>query len=141
MTQPFKEQFEALRKKYFVPLCDALGLADDRHDVRSTYASASVGAGHVRVFFECDRGIGEFGVGELAAESPVSSVEALAERFPRVGLMPEGSQRLGLDEQASFIASHWQDLQVMFSPAHIRETKAWRDAASKAHMQKYTRDT
>jgi len=141
MPQSYAEQFEVMRGKYFAPLCRALQLSQPTAQIEGAYAVVSAAAGTVRVFFESERGLCGFGVGEVAAHAAMCDLESLAERFPRVRLTPEGHQRLGLDEQAAFIEAHWQDLQVMFSPEHIRETKAWRQAAVADHIKKLTRDT
>jgi hypothetical protein len=141
MPQSYAEQFEAMRGKYFAPLLRTLQLSHPIDRIEGAYAVSSAAAGNVRVFFESERGLCGFGVGEVAAPAAMCDLESLAERFPRVRIMPEGHQRLGLDEQAAFIEAHWQDLQVMFSPEHIRETKAWRQAAVADHIKKLTRDT
>jgi len=141
MSQTYAEHFEGMRARYFAPLCQALRLSQVSNRIEGAYAVASAAGGNVRVFFECERGLCGFGIGEGEAPAALCDLESLAERFPRVRLMPEGHQRLGLDEQAAFVEAHWQDLQVMFSPDHVRETKAWRQAAAAAHMKKLTRDT
>jgi hypothetical protein len=141
MSQSHAEHFEGMRRLYFAPLCQTLELSQASDHVDGPFAVTSAANGNVRVFFECERGLCAFGVGEAAAHAPLCDLESLAERFPKVRLIPEGHQRLGLDEQAAFVETNWQALQVMFSPEHIRETKAWRQAAVAAHMKKFSRDT
>jgi hypothetical protein len=53
-------------------------------------------------------------------------------------LISEGLQRLSLEEQASFLESRWDDLQVMFSAEHLLETRKWRSAAVAAYTKKFT---
>ena len=130
-----------MRERYFTPLCQVLSLGQSTNDLGPAYAVSSAAAGHVRVFFECERGLFGFSIGEVAASAALCDLESLAERFPRIRALPEGRQRLGLDEQVAFIQAHWPDLQVMFSPEHIRETKAWRSAANAAYTRKLTSAT
>jgi hypothetical protein len=139
----FPESFQALRQQYFEPLREELGLTAERFSEASSsgFASISAAAGSVRVHFESDRGLCSFLVGFSGDDRDLCSVEALAERFPRIRLLPEGQQRLSLDEQASFLRDRWADLQVMFSPDHARETRAWRAAQAAAYTRKFTRDT
>ena len=141
MTQTYAQHFEILQERYFVPLCQALKLSLVRTEHGDTYSVTSAALGNVRIFFESERGLGGFGIGEAGAERSLCGVEELAERFPRIRLLPEGHQRLDLDEQSLFIQSHWQDLQVMFSSEHLRETTAWKNAAAKVLTKKYSRDT
>lgn len=140
-AESYADDFQSMRERYFLPLCQALSLAQGADERGVAYAVTSAAAGNVRVFFECERGLYGFGVGEVMASTALCDLESLAERFPRVRVLPEGRQRLDLNEQAVFIQTHWEDLQVMFSPKHIRETKAWQDAASAAYTKKFTRDT
>jgi hypothetical protein len=139
----FPEHFQALRQQYFDPLRVELGLSAERSSqaASSGFASVSAATGSVRVHFESDRGLCSFLVGFSGDERDLCSVETLAERFPRIRLLPEGQQRLSLEEQASFLRDRWTDLQIMFSPAHARETRAWRAAQAAAYTRKFTRDT
>ena len=139
----FPEQFQALREQYFDPLRNRLCLVAERSTqaASSGFATVSAAAGSVRVHFESDRGLCCFLLGFAEDERDFCSVETIAERFPRIRLLPEGQQRLSLQEQASFLCDHWDDLQVMFSPNHARETRAWRDAQAKAYTQRFTRET
>lgn len=138
----FPDCFQALREKYFDPLQRLFGLETERSTQATSpgFASVSAAAGWVRVHFESDRGICSFLGGFADEERDLCSVETFAERFPRVRVAPGGHQRLSLDEQASFLRDHWGDLQVMFSPAHAHETRAWHAAQARAHMRKITRD-
>jgi hypothetical protein len=139
----FPEHFQALRQQYFDPLRDKLGLTDERTSqaASSGFASVSGAAGSIRVHFESDRGLCSYLVGFSGDDHDFCSVETLADRFPRIRLMPDGQQRLSLEEQSSFLCDRWADLQVMFSPDHARETRAWRDAHAAALTRKFTRDT
>ena len=139
----FPEHFQALRQQYFDPLRDKLGLMGEHTAQASSsgFASVSAASGSVRVHFESDRGLCSFSVGFSGDERDLCSVEALAERFPRIRLLPEGQQRLSLEEQASFLCERWSTLQTMFSPDHARETRAWRAAQAAAYTRKFTRDT
>ena len=136
----FSEHFQALRQQYFDPLRIEFGLTAERSSQAesSGFASISAAAGSVRVHFESDRGLCAFLVGFSGDERDLCSVETLAERFPRIRLLPEGQQRLSLEEQSSFLRDHWTDLQVMFSAEHARETRAWRAAQAAAHTRKFT---
>jgi hypothetical protein len=139
----FPEQFQALREQYFDPLHGRLGLGEERSTqaASSGFAVISAAVGSVRVYFEADHGLCSFSVGFADDERDLCSVLTLADRFPRIRLLSEGRQRLSLDEQVSFLCDHWADLQVMFSPSHARETRAWHTAQAKAYMQKFARDT
>ncbi len=132
----------ALKKRYFDPLCRRLGLQVDRERDGRGSTNASATSGNVRVYFEVDRGPQcSLAIGSSAQISSLCGVEQIAERFPRIRLLPEGEQRLTLEEQAAFIAKYWGDLQIMFSPEHIRETLKWKAAASTALVKRYSRDT
>jgi hypothetical protein len=139
----FLESFQELQEQYFDPLRVRLGLGAERSTqaASSGFAVISAAAGSVRVHLESDRGLCSFSVGFVDDERDLCSVETLAERFLRIRLLSEGRQRLSLDEQVSFLCDHWTDLQVMFSPSHARETRAWHTAQAKAYMQKFARDT
>ena len=139
----FPDHFQALRQQYFEPLCDELGLTAERYSEASSagFASVSATAGSVRIHFESDRGLCSFLVGFSGDERDLCRVEEFAERFPRIRLLPEGQQRLSLDEQAAFLRVRWADLQVMFSPDHAGETRAWRAAKAAAYTRKFTPDT
>jgi hypothetical protein len=93
----------------------------------------------VRVFFEHERGLWAFAMGAFDDVKPLCSVEELGSRFPRIRAIPEGHQRLDLEEQRQFIEGRWSDLQVMFSANHIAETRTWRRASAAAHMQTFSR--
>jgi hypothetical protein len=124
------------KHKHFDLLCRNLGLEAGLQENGDGYAIASAAAGNVRVFFEHERGLGGFAVGAFDDVRPLCSVEGLALRFPRIRVLSEGHQRLDLDEQRQFIEDHWSDLQVMFSVAHIAETRAWQRAAAAAYMER-----
>jgi hypothetical protein len=130
--------FRAMQEKHFLGLCRKLGLSDETLICDSKFAVASAAAGNVRVFFEHERGLCIFGLGAARDAKALCSVDELAERFPRIRLMTEGHQRLSLEEQHSFVESHWSDLQVMFSPQHIGETRKWREAAAAELMRGYS---
>jgi hypothetical protein len=142
-VQTLSEHFQTLRQRYFEPLRERLGLTDERTSEATSFGFASVSAagGSVRVHFESDRGLCSFLVGFSGDDRDFCSVEALAERFPRVRLLVDGQQRLSLEEQMAFLCDRWADLQIMFSPDHARETRAWRDAQSAAYTRKFTGDT
>jgi hypothetical protein len=80
----------------------------------------------VRVFFEHERGLCAFAMGAFDDVKPLCSVEELGSRFPRIRAIPEGHQRLDLEEQRQFIEGRWSDLQVIFSANNIAETRVWR---------------
>jgi hypothetical protein len=136
---PLVQYFQTMRGQHFLGLCRKLGLSDETLEVNPRFAVASAAAGNVRVFFEHDRGLCSFGLGAAADANSLCGVEEFAERFPRIRLTPEGTQRLNLEEQRSFIESHWSDLQVMFSPQHLAETRKWRMAAAAKVTRGYSR--
>jgi hypothetical protein len=131
--------FEEQKQKHFDPLCRNLHLEGGFGDSGNGYTIVSAGADNVRVFFEHERGLCTFAVGALADVKPLCGVEELASRFPRIRVMPEGHQRLDLEEQREFLETRWSDLQVMFSPDHITETRAWHRAAAAAHAEGFSR--
>ena len=130
--------FETLRRQFFEPLARSLTLSEMRSDIHEMYAVVSGAAGNVRVHFESDRGLCTFAVGSASDDASLCAVDVIARRFPRVRQVPQGEQRLTLEEQAAFISEHWRDLQTMFSPEHIRETISWRRAAAKAYTKRFT---
>ena len=131
--------FPALREQYFDALSTTLGLGLVAVVDGDGFAIVSAAAGYVRVFFEHDRGLCHFSVGSSTESKPLCSVEELAVRFPRIRLLPEGWQRLNLEEQRAFLESRWQDLQVMFSPEHLPETRKWRQAAATSYTKQFAR--
>jgi hypothetical protein len=131
--------FEEQKQKHFDRLCRNLHLEGGLGDSGNGYAIVSAGANNVRVFFEHERGLCTFAVGALADVKPLCGVDELASRFPRIRAMPGGYQRLDLDEQREFLEAQWSDLQVMFSPDHITETRAWYRAAATAHTEDFSR--
>jgi hypothetical protein len=141
MPETHAEHFATMLERHFAPLCRRLVLSEATTRVESVYGVASAFAGNVRVFFESERGLCSFGIGEASAQRALLDLESLAERFPRTRLLTEGRQRLNLNEQAAFIQARWQDLQVMFSPEHLRETRAWRQAAGAALTRRHSRDS
>jgi hypothetical protein len=133
------KHFRSLRETHFDGLCRKLGLIATAADIAADFCRVSGKAGAVQVYFECERGLCSFSVGPASDAHPLCSVEEIAERFPRVRVLGEGSQRLSLDEQCSFLQSRWNDLQVMFSTEHLPETRKWRAAAVAAYTRKFTR--
>lgn len=133
------KHFRSLRETYFDGLCHKLGLIAAEADIAAGFARVSGKAGAVQVYFEYERGLCSFSVGPASDARPLCSVEEMAERFPRVRVLSEGSQRLSLDQQCSFLQSRWNDLQVMFSTQHLPETRKWRAAAVAAYTRKLTR--
>ena len=127
------------KQKHFDRLCRNLSLEAGATESGNGYAIVSAGADNVRVFFEHERGLCAFAVGAFADVKPLCGVEELAARFPRIRVMPEGDQRPDLEEERQFLEARWSDLQVMFSPDHITETRAWRRAAAAAHMESFSR--
>jgi hypothetical protein len=139
MTDPACASFLDQKHKHFDLLCRNLGLDAGINESENGYAIVSAVAGNVRVFFEHERGLCAFAVGAFADVKPLCGVEELASRFPRIRLMPEGHQRLDLEEQRQFLEARWSDLQVMFSPDHITETRAWHRAAAAARTEGLSR--
>jgi hypothetical protein len=131
--------FEALRKEHFDRLCRQLDLHSDASRSGEAFAIVSAAAGNVRVFFEHDRGVPAFGLGATADSKPLCSVEEMAQRFPRVSLIPEGFPRLSLDEQRSFVETQWSALQGMFAPEHIADTRKWYASIARALTERYSR--
>lgn len=125
----WREHAEPLRAAHFDPLCSKLGLttAPDGPLAAQGYVSAT--GGHLRVHFENDRGLCYFALGPAAEEQSLCSVEQIASQFPRIRMTTGGTQRLALDEQAKFIADHWVELQSMFLPGRIDETRRSLDLA------------
>jgi hypothetical protein len=134
------QHFKAQRLQYFDVVCDDLGLVAENAEIGRGFASVSAASANVRIFFEHDRGLCSFAVGALSDSKPMCGVEELARRFARIRVMPEGSQRLSLEEQREFLQSKWQELQVMFSPQHLRETRKWHKASAAAYMKRFSGD-
>ena len=98
--------FAAQRDTYFVPLSRQLRLSSSPPQTAQGYAQISGAAGSVRVFFEYDRGPCTFAVGASTDARPLCTVDEISLRFPRIRQLPEGLQRLTLDEQSSFVISN-----------------------------------
>jgi len=133
------QSFQALREEHFVGLCRKLNLSAETPQVDRGFAIVSAAAGNVRVIFEHDRGFCLFGLGAFADSKALCSVEEVAERFPRIRLVPEGRQRLTLEEQRSFVEVRWPALQVMFSPEHLGETRKWHEAVVRQTTKGFSR--
>jgi hypothetical protein len=129
------------RVKYFDPLCARLALKQLQQHPLSGWGFACASFGSVTVHFEHDRGLCYLALGPSFEEKSLCSVEEMAVRFPRTRQLGEGFQRLSLTEQSEFVYLHWPDLQVMFSPEHLAETRRWRQAAGEAFVQKLRRDS
>lgn len=134
-----RERFEKARGQYFEPLCHALELISVQAVLGDGFAMVSGASGSIRVYFEYEQGLCSFGIGLPGDSKPLCSVDEIAERFPRVRLPGEGSQRLSLDEQRAFLEHRWTELQRMFSPEHLSETRQWRATAIQQNMKKWTR--
>ena len=142
MTEPVNPacaSFLEQKHRHFDLLCNNLGLEVGLQESGAGYAVVSAVAGNVRVFFEHERGLCAFAVGACGDVRPLCSVEEMASRLPRIRVIPEGHQRLDLEEQRQFIEARWPDLQVMFSANHIEETRTWHRAAAAAHMATFSR--
>jgi hypothetical protein len=135
---PESNHFLALCSRHFDPLCQTLMLTPHAPEIGRGFARTSANSGNVRIYFEHDRGLCSFAIGALAEMQPLCTIEELSQRFPRVRLTSEGFQRLSLEEQSSFIQRRWQDLQVMFSPEHLPETRRWNAARAAAITKKYS---
>jgi hypothetical protein len=125
---PASRSFRALREEHFDRLCRQLTLTEMTSREGDGFAVVSAAAGNVRVFFEHERGICIFGLGAGTDVRPLCTVDEIAQRFPRTRLMPEGLLRLSPDEQRSFVESHWPELQRMFAPEYVGETRKWHAA-------------
>jgi hypothetical protein len=119
------QQFQAVKEQYFDPLCQRLYLDQAPAKVGSGYAVAAASRGNVRVYFEYERGLSHFSVGPAVDAKAMCDVETLAARFPRVRALPDGAQRLTLDEQSAMLLEHWASLQDMYSPEHLPAARAW----------------
>lgn len=128
------------RAAYFDALCQKLSLNVDTEHPHADLAFVSASAGSVRIHFEHDRGLCSFAIGAASDGRSLCNIEELAARFPRYRKMTEGYVRLSLDDQAEFIVAHWTDLQIMFSPEHIAETRRWRQAQGDAFVRKLRGD-
>jgi hypothetical protein len=135
-----RQDFDFLRAQYFDPLCERLGLIPGEPKLGDGFARVSADSGTVRLYFEYERGLGWFAIGAVSDSQPLCSIEDIAERFPRLRLMSEGAQRLSFEEQRSLICDRWEDLQLMFSPEHLRATRQWWAAVVATYMKKFTVD-
>ena len=124
------------RESYFDPLCRKLDLHVENDGRYASYGFASATGGYLRVHFEHDRGLCYLAIGAASDDEALCSVEEMAGRFPRIRAMPGGIQRIALEEQVQFLEAYWLDLQTMFSPEHLEETKRWRKAAGAAFLRK-----
>lgn len=122
--------FQTLRAQYFDPLCDSLGLRPGPSEIELAFGWVSAQVDHVRVFFEYERSLCQFSLGSALETKPLCAVETIAKRFPRIRLLPDGDQRLSLDEQRTFLETNWAALQILFSPEHLPETRHWNGIAA-----------
>ncbi len=134
---PALRHFQELRAQYFDPICRSLRLTAGGAQIGRGFARVSGDQGTVRVFFEHDRGLCFFSIGALPDSEPLCAVDELASRFPPIRQIPGGVQRLSLEEQRQFIEDRWQELQVLFSPEHLPETRKWHAAAAKAYTERF----
>ena len=136
-----KTDFLELKRRYFEPLCQGLGLVEGEGTSGVAYGIAQAHREHVRAYFEYDRGLASLSLGPSSAFKPACSVEEIAERFPRIRLLSGGQQRLSLDEQCEFVQSHWADLQQMFAPGGLDETRRWLQQKAAALTARFARRT
>jgi hypothetical protein len=141
MTGDWEYYIAPKRAAYFEPLCRTLRLTPDAAHVHADVAFSSASAGNVRIHFEHDRGLCAFAIGPVSDRESLCNVEELAARFPRQRQLAEGSVRLSLNEQVEFILSHWENLQIMFSPEHVAETRRWRQAQGEAFVRRLRGDS
>jgi len=113
---------------YLDPLVAALGLSQGTVEDHGVYGFADAIGGNVCIRFEQDRGLCEFVLSSIAEPDRKWSLLLIAALFPRVRLLPGGSQRLSLAEQAQLIQDHWTELQSLFSPSTVDSTTARLDA-------------
>src|SRR4051812_46930672 len=142
MTRPDPplREFEPLRKRYFDPLCQKLGLEVGELEEGPGFAIIHGTAGSIRVYFEEDRYLFDFTLGPSVDAKPLCSVETIAERFPDPRLLSEGHLRLSLEEQVAFLESRWAELEVMFSGEHLADTRRWHVVLVESGMKKFTRE-
>ena len=138
MTDVTSSAFRALCECHFDPLCNRLKLIAAPPAIDQGFALASASDGTVRVFFEYERGLSWLGLGAHSDSKPLCSVEELAQRFPRIRIVAEGLQRLSLQEQSTFVESHWSPLRSMFSPEHLPETRKWHQARAHELTKRYS---
>jgi hypothetical protein len=119
----WRDHARPLRAAHFDPLCSRLGLINAPDGPLAAQGYVSATGGNLRVHFENDRGLCYFALGPANEEQPLCGVHAIARRFSRIRLTSGGTQRLSLEEQAKFIVDHWAELQSMFSPEHVDETR------------------
>jgi hypothetical protein len=133
------QYFLTAKAEFFDRLSRELHLVDVQNTIYSQFGYTSAVAGSVRVFLEYERGGLGFSLGPNGDLAPMCDVETIADRFPRVRKMPDGNQRLSLDEQLALIVRHWSELQKMFDPTNLAETRKWMMASGSELMAKYTR--
>jgi len=126
---------EVQREAHFDPLCRRLGLVPAACAADDLYGAHCASGGFLKVYFEQDRGLCLFAIGPASDERPLCDVEAIAARFPRAHLLPDGSRRLTLSEQRRFLEDNWGALQRLFSPEQLPETRRWWRAAVAAFLQ------
>jgi hypothetical protein len=85
------QNFRDFRVQYFEPLSRRLGLIARHVEAGRGFARISGHSETVRVYFEYERGLCNFSVGAASDSAPLCSVEAMAERFPRLRILSEGS--------------------------------------------------
>lgn len=136
MTNPWAFAVTPHYQAHFEPLCQKMGLVLATDHPHGDIGFASAESGCVRVHFEHDRGLCYLALGPSAEQQPLCSVEEMAQRFPRATrALSKGYQRLSLEQQRRFIEFHWGQLQVMFSPEHLAETRRWRQAQGEAFLR------
>jgi hypothetical protein len=132
------DQFQALKSQYFDGLCRRLGLTQAPTELGAMYSIVAAIGGNVRIYFEYDRGLCQFSIGPSVDSAPMCDVETLAERFPRVRVLSEGTQRLSLQEQSDLILGHWPAIQVLCSAENLPASRAWIGNIRADAMRKYS---
>jgi hypothetical protein len=116
--------FLEMKSKHFDPLCQKLSLRELAMESGPRFAIASAVGSTARVWFEHDRGLCVFALGNTAHAKPACSVDEATRLFPRMRVLEEGEQRLSLAEQAQFVLERWGELEGLFGPERIEITRA-----------------
>ena len=136
MDDASSTHFLDLKARFFDALCLELGVSPCVTASGDYFAIACADVAGMRVFFDYERGLGHFALGAATDDRPICSVDEIADRFPRVRSASAGEQRLSLEEQAALIESHLLELQAMFSPSQLPETRAWKKRRDAAYTQR-----
>jgi hypothetical protein len=107
-------------EKYMKPLLKQLALSEIQPEFIGCEKYYEAQWENVSIRLDNHRGLGCFSLSSCHKDGEYREVELVA---PLLIQRPiRGSLRLSLEDQANFIAAHWEELQKLFSKEQLMET-------------------